>query len=79
MRSSIGIQQFLQLRLAAHVPGLRDRQGLDGFDVVADRLRGIPQIDRALGVEPELGECWKSFDRRSASSGLDLRAEIAMI
>ena len=30
-------------------------QRLDGFDVVADRLFDIPQIDRALGVEPELG------------------------
>jgi len=34
---------------------LCDCQRLDGFDVVTDCPRGIPQVDRALGVEPELG------------------------
>jgi len=42
---------------------LRDRQGLDGFNVVADCLRGVPQVDRALGVEPELGEFRKRCSR----------------
>jgi len=39
----------------AYVSRLRDGQRLDALDVGANDLRGVPQVDRALRVEPELG------------------------
>ena len=50
-----------------------DTQRLDAGNVIPDCLRRVPQINRALGVEPELGELPNSLPRRSAISGLTAR------